>query len=155
MSGNIPEDKLREIMTTMGDRWSDEKVDELFHGAPIRDGLFDYIEFTRTLKHGSKEKDDDTDPPPTPTTPKPEVKLQPKTPEPPTPVKVPNQHAVPLKTALKQPKPQPKGPKPQVTTQPPLPKNQPPKTPPTGNTVSSPFGAALKNTGKFPPYKKF
>lgn len=46
-------------MTTMGDRWSDEMVDELLHGAPIKNGFFDYLDFTRTLKHGSNEKDED------------------------------------------------------------------------------------------------
>lgn len=44
---------------TMGDRWPEELVDELFHGAPIKDGLFDYTEFTRMLKHGARGKDDD------------------------------------------------------------------------------------------------
>ena len=44
---------------TMGDRWSEEMVDDLLHGAPIQEGRFDYIEFTRTLKHGAREKDDD------------------------------------------------------------------------------------------------
>ena len=44
---------------TMGDRWSEDMVDDLLHGAPIADGMFDYVEFTRTLKHGSKDKEDD------------------------------------------------------------------------------------------------
>lgn len=44
---------------TMGDRWSEDMVDELFHGAPIKEGRFDYNEFTRTLKHGSRDKDHD------------------------------------------------------------------------------------------------
>ena len=53
-SGLIGEDRLREAMTTMGDRWTDEMVDELFHTSPITAGNFDYIEFIRTLKHGHK-----------------------------------------------------------------------------------------------------
>lgn len=57
--GGITEDRLREIMTTMGDRWSDEMVDELFHGAPIDKGMFDYSEFIKTLKHGAKDKDEE------------------------------------------------------------------------------------------------
>lgn len=61
-SGNINEDYLRECLVTMGDRWSDEMVDDLFHGAPIRGGKFDYLEFTRTLKHGAK--DENPTPPP-------------------------------------------------------------------------------------------
>lgn len=58
LSGQISEEHLREIMTTMGDRWSDEMVDELFHGAPIHGGKFDYVEFIRTLKHGAKDKEE-------------------------------------------------------------------------------------------------
>ncbi|KAJ8321743.1 hypothetical protein KUTeg_000214 [Tegillarca granosa] len=37
----------------------DEMVDDLFHGAPIKQGKFDYEEFTRILKHGPSNKDDD------------------------------------------------------------------------------------------------
>ncbi|CAI9740280.1 myosin regulatory light chain 12A-like [Octopus vulgaris] len=58
-SGHINEDYLRECLVTMGDRWSEEMVDELFHGAPIKGGKFDYLEFTRTLKHGANEKEDE------------------------------------------------------------------------------------------------
>lgn len=58
-SGVIGEEYLKECLMTMGDRWSEEMVDELFHGAPIAEGRFDYLEFTRTLKHGAREKDDD------------------------------------------------------------------------------------------------
>ena len=43
-------------MTTMGDRWTDDMVDELFHGAPINSGVFNYLEFTRLLKHGADEQ---------------------------------------------------------------------------------------------------
>ena len=57
--GFIPEEYFRECMMTMGDRWSEEMVDDLLHGAPIKEGRFDYIEFTRTLKHGAREKDDE------------------------------------------------------------------------------------------------
>lgn len=35
------------------------KVDEMFRDAPIKKGNFDYIEFTRILKYGKKEKDDE------------------------------------------------------------------------------------------------
>jgi len=30
-------------------------VDELFREAPFTDGEFDYVEFTRILKHGKKD----------------------------------------------------------------------------------------------------
>ncbi|VDK70249.1 unnamed protein product [Litomosoides sigmodontis] len=57
-SGFLNEDRLRELLTTMGDRYTDEQVDELFRDAPIKNGMFDYVEFTRMLKHGTKDKDD-------------------------------------------------------------------------------------------------
>lgn len=56
-TGLISEDHLRELMTSMGDRWSHEKVDELFHGAPIVDGHFNYLEFTRMITRGQDEED--------------------------------------------------------------------------------------------------
>ena len=31
------------------------KVDEMYREAPIKSGNFDYIEFTRILKHGKKD----------------------------------------------------------------------------------------------------
>ncbi len=58
-SGFIQEDYLRELLTTMGDRFTDEEVDELFREAPIdKKSNFNYVEFTRILKHGAKDKDD-------------------------------------------------------------------------------------------------
>ncbi|ESO92628.1 hypothetical protein LOTGIDRAFT_190618 [Lottia gigantea] len=64
-TGFISEEYLKECMMTMGDRWSEDMVDELFNCSPIMEGKFDYLAFTRTIKHGSKEKDDeDSNPPP-------------------------------------------------------------------------------------------
>ncbi|XP_002123809.2 myosin regulatory light chain 12A [Ciona intestinalis] len=59
-TGKINEDYLRELLTCMGDRFNDDQVDEMYREAPInsKTGDFDYIEFTRILKHGAKEKDD-------------------------------------------------------------------------------------------------
>lgn len=34
------------------------QVDEMYREAPIKGGLFDYLEFTRILKHGAKDKDE-------------------------------------------------------------------------------------------------
>lgn len=57
--GLINDEFLKECLMTMGERWSEDMVEDLFHGAPIHNGLFDYKEFTRTLKHGSRDKEDD------------------------------------------------------------------------------------------------
>merc|ERR1711982_186658 len=57
-NGILHEDRLRELLTTMGDRFTDEEVDEMYREAPIKNGMFDYMEFTRILKHGAKEKDE-------------------------------------------------------------------------------------------------
>jgi len=56
--GFVNEEKLRELLTTMGDRFSEEEVDEMFREAPIKNGQFNYVEFTRILKHGAKDKDE-------------------------------------------------------------------------------------------------
>jgi len=55
-TGKINEDYLRELLTTMGDRFTDDQVDEMFREAPIQKNDFDYLEFTRILKHGAKEE---------------------------------------------------------------------------------------------------
>ncbi|KAL9928070.1 myosin regulatory light chain sqh-like [Glossina fuscipes fuscipes] len=55
-SGVVPADRLRELLTTMGDRFTDEDVDEIYREAPIKDGLLDYVEFIKILKRGGKEK---------------------------------------------------------------------------------------------------
>ena len=55
-TGKIHEDKLRELLTTMGDRFSDEQVDSMFLAVtPDETGLFDYVRFIRILKHGSQD----------------------------------------------------------------------------------------------------
>lgn len=59
-TGVLHEDKLRELLSTMGERFSDEDIDDMYREAPIdKNGMFDYLEFTRILKHGAKDKDDD------------------------------------------------------------------------------------------------
>lgn len=58
-SGKINEEELRELLTTMGDRFTEEQVDEMFRDAPIDGkGDFNYVEFTKILKHGTKDKDE-------------------------------------------------------------------------------------------------
>ncbi|KRY28383.1 putative myosin regulatory light chain [Trichinella spiralis] len=57
-TGYIKEEYLRELLTTMGDRYTNEQVDELFKDAPIKNNFFNYVEFARMLKHGAVDKDD-------------------------------------------------------------------------------------------------
>jgi len=44
---------------TMGDRWTDDMVDELFHCSPISAGQFNYVDFVRAIKHGTRRDADD------------------------------------------------------------------------------------------------
>jgi len=53
-TGKISEERLRELLMSMGDRYTDEEVDELFKDAPIKSGLFDYQEFVKIIKYGRK-----------------------------------------------------------------------------------------------------
>lgn len=39
--GALHEDKLRELLTTIGDRFTDDEVDEMYKEAPITKGMFD------------------------------------------------------------------------------------------------------------------
>ena len=34
------------------------QVEDMYKEAPIKNGMFDYVEFTRILKHGAKDKDE-------------------------------------------------------------------------------------------------
>ncbi|KAI9270352.1 hypothetical protein BDA99DRAFT_501531 [Phascolomyces articulosus] len=52
-NGKINAESLRESMTTMGDRFTDQEVDIMFKGARIDEqGYLDYKDFVRVLKHG-------------------------------------------------------------------------------------------------------
>ena len=44
ISGKLNEEYLRELLTTMGDRFNDDQVDDMFREAPIdtNTGDFDY-----------------------------------------------------------------------------------------------------------------
>ncbi|XP_065177155.1 myosin regulatory light polypeptide 9-like [Sycon ciliatum] len=55
-TGFIHEDRLKELLMTMGDRFTEDEVDDMFRSAPIdSSGNFDYVAFTRVLKHGRKD----------------------------------------------------------------------------------------------------
>jgi Ca2+-binding EF-hand superfamily protein len=55
--GKIPVERFREAMMTMGDRVSEEDVDDILRGAPVdsKTGMLDYIMFTQILKHGKND----------------------------------------------------------------------------------------------------
>jgi len=57
-TGYVNEELLRELLVSMGDRFTDEDVDEMYREAPIKNSMFDYVEFTRILKHGAKDSED-------------------------------------------------------------------------------------------------
>lgn len=55
--GTMKEDKLVDLLQTLGDRFTDAEIDEMMHGAPVDSkGNFNYVKFTKIIKHG---KDDD------------------------------------------------------------------------------------------------
>ena len=48
--------RLRELLTTVGDRFTDKEVDMMLKDAPVdNSGNFDYNVFTTMLKHGKKD----------------------------------------------------------------------------------------------------
>ncbi|KAJ3262317.1 Myosin regulatory light polypeptide 9 [Boothiomyces macroporosus] len=52
-TGFINADVLREAITTMGERFTDDEVDVMFKGAPVdRLNQFNYRQFVQVLKHG-------------------------------------------------------------------------------------------------------
>ncbi|CAO2578027.1 Myosin regulatory light polypeptide 9 [Lemmus lemmus] len=52
--GFIDKEDLHDMLASL-----DEEVDEMYREAPIdKKGNFNYVEFTRILKHGAKDKDD-------------------------------------------------------------------------------------------------
>jgi len=57
-AGVLHEEYLREILTTLGDRFTHDEVDDMYKEAPIQNNYFDYVEFTRILKHGAKDPDE-------------------------------------------------------------------------------------------------
>jgi len=58
--GMVSEERLTELLTTMGDRFTKDQVEQLLKGTKIDDdGNLDYYEFAKVLKHGTKDKDDE------------------------------------------------------------------------------------------------
>ena len=55
--GTISEERLKDLLVSIGDRFTEEECEELLRDAPLKNGSFDFVEFTRILKHGRKEED--------------------------------------------------------------------------------------------------
>merc|ERR1712228_1163216 len=54
----IPGEELKRLLTAMGERFTKEEVEEMFNEQDCDDaGMFDYIEFTRLVKHGPREEE--------------------------------------------------------------------------------------------------
>jgi Ca2+-binding EF-hand superfamily protein len=55
----IPGEELKRLLMTMGERFTKEEVDEMFAEQDVdENGNFDYIEFTRLVKHGPKQDEE-------------------------------------------------------------------------------------------------
>ena len=58
-NGKVHEELLKEALTTMGDRFTEDQVDDVLRDAPIdKDGYLDFTKFTHILKHGKKDDND-------------------------------------------------------------------------------------------------
>jgi len=56
-SGEINEDSLRELLMSMGERFTEDECDEMFNEANVdKKGNFNYVDFVRLIKHGPKEE---------------------------------------------------------------------------------------------------
>lgn len=54
--GKISVAQLREFLTTKGNVFTEEQANDFFQGAPIKDGLFDYMAFIQMLKVGMNQE---------------------------------------------------------------------------------------------------
>jgi len=56
-TGVIPEDNMRRLLMSMGERFTEDECDEMFNEAEVdKKGNFNYIDFVRLIKHGPKEE---------------------------------------------------------------------------------------------------
>ncbi|XP_031567629.1 myosin regulatory light polypeptide 9-like [Actinia tenebrosa] len=59
--GVIHEDKLCDMLTQVGDRFSEDEIDEMLQDCPVdKKGNIDYITYTQILKRGKKDEEEDT-----------------------------------------------------------------------------------------------
>merc|ERR1719348_2734157 len=55
-SGFISEDAMRELLKSMGERFTEAECDDMFEEAEVdKKGNFNYLEYVRLIKHGPKQ----------------------------------------------------------------------------------------------------
>jgi len=55
-SGFINEDTMRELLKSMGERFTEAECDDMFEEAEVdKKGNFNYLEYVRLIKHGPKQ----------------------------------------------------------------------------------------------------
>jgi Ca2+-binding EF-hand superfamily protein len=59
-TGYIPEENFREMLSTIGDRYTQDEVDELMSDVPIRNGMINYYELAHLLKNGKSTSEHKT-----------------------------------------------------------------------------------------------
>jgi len=57
--GSINEDTMRELLMSMGERFTEEECDDMFNEAQVdKKGNFNYLEYVRLIKHGPKNEEE-------------------------------------------------------------------------------------------------
>lgn len=57
--GVINEDTMRELLMSMGERFTEEECDDMFNEAQVdKKGNFNYLEYVRLIKHGPKNEEE-------------------------------------------------------------------------------------------------
>jgi Ca2+-binding EF-hand superfamily protein len=57
-AGFINEDQMRELLKSMGERFTEDECDDMFNEAEVdKKGNFNYIEYVRLIKHGPKQEE--------------------------------------------------------------------------------------------------
>merc|ERR1712072_1211946 len=57
-SGFINEDTMRELLKSMGERFTEAECDDMFEEAEVdKKGNFNYLEYVRLIKHGPKQEE--------------------------------------------------------------------------------------------------
>ena len=54
-TGFVSEEVLKDLLMSIGDRYTNKEADELLSEMPNKNGFIDYVEFCRVLKNGKNE----------------------------------------------------------------------------------------------------